>query len=459
MLGFWEVMDRCDRGPLHKEKQYDMQIARAARKQAEAFDIRFDPESVIPDDDDLADRLYRAALAFFVENGVYCRDTGRLVRFSRREVEEAVKNAPRSITYGQGRDTAVMTSRKVEDAKPPFITMTPVGTPVAEERFVAMMQSFVQEPLAQTFSSAFSQTVNGRAIKAGSPQETEAAIWNVIKLREAARRAGRPTIGIHNLVTNAEATDATLAAIQPAYGVLPNDGLGIAAISELKVDYERLKKVVFCRHSGHNVYGLYGPLLGGFAGGAETTAIIHVAHHFLGLLIYGAQWHCGFPLHLHYGCNSSRDLLWLIAVTSQALSRNTRTPISVSPFSAAGPCTDMVVQEMCAISIAATVSGANLLACAPARNRHPERGTGMEARICAEAGHLAARQGLTRAEANRVVTSLLSLYEEKLADAPLGLCFSECYDLDRLQPTREYVDLYDSFKAQAGDMGLDYSLL
>ncbi len=114
---------------------------------------------------------------------------------------------------------------------------------------------------------------------------------------------------------------------------------------------------------------------------------------------------------------------------------------------------------MCAISIAATVSGANLLACAPARNRHPERGTGMEARICAEAGHLAARQGLTRAEANRVVTSLVSLYEEKLADAPLGLCFTECYDLDRLQPTREYVDLYDSFKAQVGDMGLDYSLL
>ncbi len=459
MLGFWEVMDRCDSGPLHKEKQFDMQLARAARKQAAAFDIRFDAETVIPDDDDLADRLYQAALSFFVENGVYCRNTGRLVRFSRQEVEEAVQNAPRSITYGQGKDTAVMTSRQVEDEKPPFITMTPVGTPVAEERFVAMVQSFAQEPLAQTFSSAFSQTVNGRAIKARSPQETEAAIWNVIKLREAAGAAGRPFMGIHNLVSNAEATDATLAAMQPAYGVLPNDGLGIAAISELKVDFERLKKVVFCRRSGHNKYGLYGPLLGGFSGGTETTAIVHVAHHFLGLLMYEAQWHCGFPLHLHLGCNSSRDLLWLIAVTSQALSRNTRTPISVSPFSVAGPCTEMVVHEMCAISIAAAVSGANLLPCAPARNRHPERATGMEARICAEAGHLAARQGLTRAEANRSVTSLLSLYEDKLSDAPLGLCLNECYDMDRLQPTQQYVDLYDRCKEEMGSMGLDYTLI
>jgi methylamine--corrinoid protein Co-methyltransferase len=167
MLGFWEVMDRCDRGPLQKEKQYDMQIARTAREQAVAFDIRFDPESVIPDDDDLADRLYRAAVAFFVENGVYCRDTGRLVRFSRREVEEAVKNAPRSITYGQGKDTAVMTSRKVEDAKPPFITMTPVGTPVAEERFVAMMQSFVQEPLAQRRPSGMLSNCGKRPVARG----------------------------------------------------------------------------------------------------------------------------------------------------------------------------------------------------------------------------------------------------------------------------------------------------
>jgi methylamine--corrinoid protein Co-methyltransferase len=349
-----------------------------------------------------------------------------------------------------------MTARSVEDPRPPFITMTPVGTPVAEERFVAMVQSYAQEPLAQTFSSAFSQTINGRPIKATTPRETEAAIWNVIKLREAARAAGRPQIGIHNLVTNAERTDATLAAMQPDFGVLPNDGLGIAAISELKVDYERIKKVVFLRHSGHNKYGLYGPLLGGFAGGTETTAIVHVAHHFLGLLIYEAQWHCGFPLHLHHGCNSTRELLWLIAATSQALSRNTHMPISVSPFSAAGPCTDMVIYEMTAISIAAAVSGANLLACAPARNRHPERATGMEARICAEAGHVAARQRLTRTRANTIVAALLDRYEANLGDAPLGQRLDQCYDLTTLQPTAEYLDLYRKCQSR---IDLDYSLL
>lgn len=459
MTGFWDYIDRCESGPLAKEKDFDMQLARTVREIAKKFDIRYDPKTVVPNDDDLADRLYQAALALFLELGVFCRDTGRRIRFSRNEVEHAVAYAATQVEYGQGWDRAVLTSRNVEDPRPPFITMTPVGTPVDESRFVAMVQSFAQEPLAKTFSSAFSQTINGRPIKAGTPVETEAAIWNIIKLREAARLAGRPYIGIHNVVSNAEATDATLAAMQPEFGVQPNDGLGIAAISELKVDYERLKKVIFLRHSGHNKYGLYGPLLGGFAGGPETTAIVHVAYHFLGLLLYDAQWHCGFPLHLHEGCNSTRELLWLIAITSQALSRNTHTPISVSPFSAAGPCTNMVVYEMAAVSIAATVSGANLLLCAPARNRHPERATGMEARIGAEAGHVTAKQAIDRREANDIVTALLAWYENRFKDAPLGKRLDECYDLKTLQPTQEYLDLYTACKERLRALGMDYSLI
>jgi len=134
----------------------------------------------------------------------------------------------------------------------------------------------------------------------------------VIKLREAARAAGRPQIGIHNLISNAERTDATLAAIQADFGAQPNDGLCIAATAELKIDYERVKKVVALRHSGHNKYALYGPLMGGYAGGPEATAIVLVAYHFLGVLALEAQWHCCFPLHIHHLCNTTRELLWIM---------------------------------------------------------------------------------------------------------------------------------------------------
>jgi methylamine--corrinoid protein Co-methyltransferase len=391
--------------------------------------------------------------------GIYCRDTGRVMKFSREEVERALRHAPNSVTYGQGRDEAVMSYRSVEDAKSPFCLMTPVGTPVAEERFVPMVQSYAQEPLAQTFSSAFSQTVHGRPIKSGTPQEVEAAIWNVIKLREAARAAGRPHIGIHNLVSNAERTDAMLAAMHSEFGAQPNDGLCIAAIAELKIDYERVKKVVFLRHSRHNKYGLYGPLMGGYAGGPEATAIVHVAHHFLGLLAFEVQWHCGFPLHIHYGCNTTRELLWLLSITAQALSRNTRLLITANTFAAAGPCTEMVAYEIIANALTATVSGTDLDLAAVARNRHPERASGMEARMGAEAGHLAARQGITREHANDIVKQILTRYENQFSDPPLGKRFDECYDLERLQPTREYLDLYEKVKEKLTELGLNYSLL
>jgi methylamine--corrinoid protein Co-methyltransferase len=230
-------------------------------------------------------------------------------------------------------------------------------------------------------------------------------------------------------------------------------------MAELKVDYERMKKVPFLLHKGYNKYGLYGPIMGGYAGGPEATAIVHVAHHFLGLLVFQAQWHDGFPLHLMQGCNSTRDLLWLISITGQALARNTHLLIGVSPFTAAGPCTDMVIFEIAAAVLAATVSGLHLNLVAVARNKYPERSSGMEARIGAETGHLVARQGISREQANTIVKKILTEYESQISVAPLGKRFDECYDLHTIKPTREYIDLYDRCKEKLIQFGIDYSIL
>jgi len=459
MTDFWDVYERSETGPFVKEADFDRQVGEAAAQAVKKNGLRFDRREVIPSDDDLADRMYQAGLDLFLELGIYCKDSSRRIKFSRGEVEWALKHAPASVTYGQGRDARTMRYRGVEDASPPFCANTSVGCTVAEERFVSMVQSYAREPLSDTFSSAFSQTVHGRPIKNGTPQEVEAAVWNVLKLREAAQAAGRPSIGIHNLISNAEKTDAILAAMQPELGVQPNDGLAVAAMAEMKVDYERLKKVVYLNHSRLNRYGLYGPIMGGYAGGPEATAVVHVAHHFLGLLAFGAQWHDGFPLHLMQGCNSTRDLLWLIAVTGQALARNTRLLIGVSPFTAAGPCTEMVVHEIAAVVLAATVSGLHLNLVAVARNKLPEHSSGMEARIGSETGHLVARQRLDRGQANEIVKKILAEYESRIPEAPQGKRFDACYDLATVRPTREYLDLYERCKEKLGRFGLDYSRL
>ncbi|KKK76572.1 hypothetical protein LCGC14_2862270, partial [marine sediment metagenome] len=344
----------------------------------------------------------------------------------------------------------------VGDSAPPFCSPNPVGTPVRQELFETVLYSYASVPLADTFSGPSLLSLNGMPVESGTPTEIEAAIWNIQKIDQARRSVGRPGMGCHNFISCAEKTDAIIASARPGFGAKPGDGLLNGAIAELKVDYERLKKVAFMRNSGLVIGGLYGPIMGGYAGGPESTAIVHVAHHFLGLLAFEVQWHDGFPLHLMQGCNSTRDLIWLISVTGQALTRNTHLLIGVSPFTAAGPCTEMVIDEIVAVVTAATVSGLHLNLLATARNKYPEYSSGMEARIGAEAGHLVARQGVTREQANSMVKKILARYEDKIADAPRGKRFDECYDLDTVQPTREYLDLYDRGKEFLGGLGLEY---
>jgi methylamine--corrinoid protein Co-methyltransferase len=83
----------------------------------------------------------------------------------------------------------------------------------------------------------------------------------------------------------------------------------------------------------------------------------------------------------------------------------------------------------------------------------------MEARIGAEAGHLAVRQRLDRRQANEIVKRILGEYEAKIPEAPEGKRFDECYDLATVRPTREYLELYERCKEKLLRFGLDYSLL
>jgi len=242
--------------------------------------------------------------------------------------------------------------------------------------------------------------------------------------------------------------------MSPDFGVMPTDGLLVAALGEMKVDYERMNKAAYLQESSYVPGGLYGPLLGGYAGGPAETALILLSHFYLGLLVFGVQWSCCFPIHIRETCNSTRELLWLVSLTSQALSRNSHLLYTMNAFQAAGPCTRMVTRELAAHAIAATVSGASLHPAAPARNKYPERCTGMEVRIQAEIGHAVARSRLRRSEADAIVKTLLSEYEGQISTAPIGKKFSECYDLKTLKPSAEYLELYSELKRGLAEASL-----
>ncbi len=460
MIDFWEVAGRSESGDMLAEGDFDRRVGRVAGEVIQKYDITFDPEQAIPSDDKLADRLFDAAVEFFLEVGVYCTDTGRVMKFSKEELFDALDAGASKIVWGEGRDQRVQKKREVEDSRPCFCNFTLVGTPYSEETFLQAAMSTAKEPLADCFSAgSLLHTLGGVEVRSGSPIEVEAAIWDVGKRREAARRAGCPGKGMYTMVSAAEKADAMIAAARPEFGALARDGMLCAAIAEMKVDYDRMKKIPFLRRTTYSIGGLYGPLMGGYAGGPEGTSMVLVAHTFLGRLVFETEYSVCFPIHIHETCNTTRQMLWLVSAAHQALARNTHLLHFANTFIAAGPCTEMACYELIAHGITAAVSGADLSPAAVARNKHPERCTGMEGRICAQAAHAATRMGLSRKDANELVKKILPKYEDEISQAPMGKTISECYDMERVEPTQEYLDLYETVKKEVTSLGLDYSVL
>ncbi len=458
MITFWDVVERCDHGERMTESAYDSLLFKTVRELTAKYDIHFDPETVVPDDDALADRAYQAALDLFLAVGFYCLDTQRAVRFTREEVEEVVRHAPTSYVWGEGRDQRTCRPRDVEDPRPPTCTFSGLGVPVSEEVFPKVCQAIAAEPLADSFCGvSLHKTFRGIPIKSGHPIEVAAAMWDVTTRRQAARLAGRPGLGLYCFVSCAESSAAIIAAAHPKFGALERDATQNGAIAELKIDYARLNKVAWQRESGFGIGGLYGCLMGGYAGGPEGTMIVQIAHFFLGLLAFQCEYHIPFPVDIHQVCNTTAPMLWLTSVYSQAIARNTKLLNISTTMAAAGPSTEMLFYEMAAGALVSTVSGANIVQGGIARDKYPERVSTLELRLGAETAHAVAKMGMTRAQANTVVKRLLAKYEDDVPEAPIGKTFSELYDLQRVKPLDEYMDVYQRMKAEIADLGIDYS--
>lgn len=460
MISFWDAVERCDKGERMKETDYDLLLWQRVSELVKKHEIHFDRDRVVPSDDGLADRAFEAAMELFLDIGFYCLDTERVARFTREEVEDVLRHAPSHYVWGEGKDQRLSEARDVEDSRDPSCTFSALGVPVPEELFVKVCQSLAMEPLADSFCGpSLLSTFRGIPIKAGHPIEVAAAIWDVSKRREAARLAGRPGLGIYALISCAESTAAILAAAREQFGALKTDVTQNGVIAELKVDFARMNKVPFQLESGSGIAGLYGPLMGGYAGGAEGTMVTLIAHFFVGLLAFRADYHIPFPIDIHQVCNTTAEMLWLVSVYSQAIARNTHLVNLSVAMAAAGPSTEMLFYEMAAHAAASAVSGANLVLGGIARDKNPERVSSLEIRAGAEVGHIVTRMGLSRNEVNKIVTNLLSRYEKDIPNAPLGKKFGEIYDLERIAPTEEYLGIYQKVRGELIEMGLDYSLL
>ncbi|MBU0623487.1 MAG: monomethylamine:corrinoid methyltransferase [Candidatus Thermoplasmatota archaeon] len=455
MVQLLDVMEKALNGKPMSETDYQLKLfAPKVMEKVREHKIKFDPSSPIQNDNSMADEVFEAGLELLLDVGAYCTTSGRVISYTEAEIKDQLRNAPSKLHFGEGRDRKALVTRKVEDKTPPWCILGAGGGACSSDRsFLTLVEGYAEIPETDAITTPAITRVGGMRVRPASPLEVLAAQRNAVLAREACNRVGRQGIPIMNSLATAESDIALAAATHPKFGMRPSDGYMICCMDPMKVDFARLNKVAVALSLGGTVGMCFGPLLGGYSGGPEGTAVSNVAHHMMGITTYQSSWLLPFTIHLRYVASSPRDMLWVISTMGQAISRNTHLLSLNLNYTTAGPCTPMALYETSAAVTAAVVSGLSIESLGVATNKHEDRTTPVEPRISAEVGHAVA--GMKRSDANELVRKLLAKYESKLAAPPLGKSLYECWDADARRPSKEYSKVIRKYKAEMADLGVE----
>jgi methylamine--corrinoid protein Co-methyltransferase len=457
MIPIIEIAKRALDGKPLIEKEYDMRVfSPRIRELVKEYGISFDPNVLVPSDDGLADAIFKAAFDLICDVGVYCKDTERIIAFEEKEVRQELKTSFDHAIFGEGMEQRTLLPRKPDSKEKPWIFAGAGGVTVSDENiFMRLVENYARRiPIANAITTPCLLSVDGATIRARSPLEIEGSIRTVILGREALRRAGRPGLPIMNAIGTSESAIALASGLHPDFGLRKTDGYMIAELAELKTDLDLLNRAALLQSLNVPIAGIFGPIYGGFAGGAEGTAVTSTAFHIQGILTYGASWTLCFPIHIKYTSSSSPELIWVASEYSQAVSRNTNVPALYYNYTAAGPCTEMVLHEFAAEFIAAIASGASIETGGVAKGKYFDYLTPIEPMFASEVAYASA--GLKRTDANEIVNKILPKFKDNIAEPPKGKRFQECCDPLTGAPSKECFDIYYKVKKEVSDLGIDF---
>ncbi|MEN4041381.1 MAG: monomethylamine:corrinoid methyltransferase, partial [Anaerolineaceae bacterium] len=194
---YLEILERAQTGtPLKKEDWDFEQIALPTRSLVKQYGLQWQKDQVIPDDPDLIDRLFQAAFDLAISSGVYAPDTGRIIRFTRDELEEGMRLAPQTLVMGEGKDQRELFTRQVMDERPPLVWAGNPGVPTPQDLFLPMVMSWMKEPIVDLVTCGSLTQIDGYNVRTGHPSEIIATRRELEYLRDGLRQVGRPGMGM-----------------------------------------------------------------------------------------------------------------------------------------------------------------------------------------------------------------------------------------------------------------------
>ena len=445
-----DIVDRAKNGRLVKESDFECRLLPNRLKELVAqYDIRRDPEVLVPSDNDLADSVFEAAKQLLVDLGVYCHDTGRTIKITEEDVKDSLRNLPESTTIGSGKEARELRSRAVEDKRRPHFVGGNGGGICSSASYLNIFTSMSMEPDVDSVCCGSLSEIDGKPIIGRSPVELHAAQLEADWLRKAAERAGRP--GLCLIGSGFEWAGADFASFNPDWGYRPTDAGCSCMIYPMKIDFNMLAKTKHYLDRRMPIHAYSDQLIGGFTRGAEETLVSSVAHHLANVILNHATYQHVNCQHIHYNNTSNRLSIWSHNVAGQAIARNSRIVTSSECFASAGPCTEMILYEGAAVALS-VVSGLGLgpgiCGCV---TKGMDKFTGLEERFFGKVGRACA--GMKREDANDIAKQLVKKYEHRFDNPPLGKTFNECYDPESMKPSKEWLDIYNRVIEEMKDLG------
>ena len=457
---FFDTMERIHEGPRVVEKEFDLAIVRLSRKLAEKYEIEYDPEIVVTDDDEMADRLFAAGMEFAVEIGLWCLDTQKVARFSEKEILEFHRNKHTPLLCGFGKDQVLIHHRLPESTTPCVVLGGGAGSEMSEELYVKHIMNFAQEPTADFCSQGTPHSIEGMMLRPGSPIETHGVMQEMAWIRHAIKRVGRP--GMPLMVGPGAATSsvAGIASINEEVGLRKGDFIIATLLTEMKTEYDPLARAAVFIENMINVVTLYAPMVGGWAGGPATTAIVDCAQVLLAGPAYGATAVIHHPVHMNLksGATTRPETLWLHSIVGAAMARNTVFPMFQNAFFDARPGTKMCLFEAVANAIAAVTSGQH---CGPGPSgvvggEDRDYISGIEQRMLGEVTRAVHTSGMSRKKGNEIVLKCMEEYMPSTGNQPRGKKMTELYDVKRNKPTDEWLGMFEEVKEVARGWGVPF---
>jgi len=193
----FEAFNRAKTGQRVDENTWDYEIIpKTASRLKEKYGIQMDKKVMVPTDTALVGNLFKAGMEMLVECGIYCMDTGRVIKYTEEEVWASIAAAPKSAILGEGRDARLLSPRSYKDTRPPLIQGGPTGAPCSEPLFLPIHESYAKESIVDTIVDGVMQTINGYDPTPNSPWEIAAVRQEAYQVRLAQARAGRPGMGL-----------------------------------------------------------------------------------------------------------------------------------------------------------------------------------------------------------------------------------------------------------------------